>query len=413
MAVSSPTIGSLVQGTSEPTPAPPTDTPRPPDTPTPAPTPTLISPPGAAPSGPVGAASPPPMLPSLASTAPTTPSVPNGSPSPSSPGPASAATTSPAATPAPERVRVAVAAQGANVRREPGTTGAVLRSLPNGAELVVVGPDRTAEGQAWRNVRSPDGSEGWIVGAAVETVATPVPSPAAPPPTPIGTPSAEMQATAAVVGPVATEPVAVVTAGVTAGATPEGTGTPVAPSTATPLPTATAMPTAVPERARIATGSQGANLRAEPGTDGRLVKPLREGAELTVIGPNREVAGQVWRNVRDAAGDEGWVVGEAVTSLSPPATPPPTAAPPSDAPAQSPSGAAPSSAVEAPEDGVAETPPAPEDPATPCRTGQIKGDAASGLYYLPDHPEYAATRDRVRCFDAEARAGASGFLPAP
>ena len=27
--------------------------------------------------------------------------------------------------------------------------------------------------------------------------------------------------------------------------------------------------------------------------------------------------------------------------------------------------------------------------ATPCRPGQLKGDFPSGLYYPPDHPDYA------------------------
>ncbi|MDP8921685.1 MAG: hypothetical protein M3O34_02270, partial [Chloroflexota bacterium] len=57
--------------------------------------------------------------------------------------------------------------------------------------------------------------------------------------------------------------------------------------------------------------------------------------------------------------------------------------------------------------------PMPDEPAAPCRPGQVKGDATSGLYYVPDHPEYAAVRERVRCFDAESRARASGFLAAP
>ena len=49
--------------------------------------------------------------------------------------------------------------------------------------------------------------------------------------------------------------------------------------------------------------------------------------------------------------------------------------------------------------------------ATPCRPGQIKGHAATGVYYPVDHPEYAGLRERVRCFDDVTRARASGFLP--
>ena len=52
-----------------------------------------------------------------------------------------------------------------------------------------------------------------------------------------------------------------------------------------------------------------------------------------------------------------------------------------------------------------------ERAATPCRPGQLKGDAATGIVYSVDHPEYAGLRQRVRCFDDAIRARASGFRP--
>jgi len=42
---------------------------------------------------------------------------------------------------------------------------------------------------------------------------------------------------------------------------------------------------------------------------------------------------------------------------------------------------------------------------------QIKGDAATGTFYLPDHADYAGLRLRVRCFDSQNQARASGFSP--
>ena len=65
---------------------------------------------------------------------------------------------------------------------------------------------------------------------------------------------------------------------------------------ASPTPTPAASPTpttAGPERVRVAgTGNQGLNLRQEPGPQGRIVRALRDGTELTIVGPDREVDGQ-------------------------------------------------------------------------------------------------------------------------
>ncbi len=156
-----------------------------------------------------------------------------------------------------------------------------------------------------------------------------------------------------------------------------------APPTATPDPaTPTIAPASVPaasptpasNRVRvIGTEGQGANLRQEPNPAARVLRGLREGAALTLIGPDREVDGRTWRNVRDDDGTGGWVTAEVLQIALP--TPTPTAA----------------------------------DLAAPCRVGQLKGDATTAIYYPPDHSQYRALKERVRCFDSESQARAAGF----
>jgi hypothetical protein len=81
-----------------------------------------------------------------------------------------------------------------------------------------------------------------------------------------------------------------------------------------PSPAAAVAPPAPtgPARVRVAnTEGQGANMRAEPGQSGERVKTVREGAELDIAGPDREVEGAPWRNVRDPSdGASGWILGE-------------------------------------------------------------------------------------------------------
>jgi hypothetical protein len=52
--------------------------------------------------------------------------------------------------------------QGVRFRQRPSTQGQVLRSLAEGTILEVVGPDADADGMAWRNVREPGGTVGWV-----------------------------------------------------------------------------------------------------------------------------------------------------------------------------------------------------------------------------------------------------------
>jgi hypothetical protein len=80
-------------------------------------------------------------------------------------------TASPVAGPSPAptgaaspRARIVGAGQeGVNLRAEPGTSGARLKGLFDGAELELLGHEVQADGRTWRDVRDPtDRSEGWV-----------------------------------------------------------------------------------------------------------------------------------------------------------------------------------------------------------------------------------------------------------
>ena len=121
-----------------------------------------------------------------------------------------------------------------------------------------------------------------------------------------------------------------------------GTAAPAAGTAASPGPTGGAVPRGT-ERVRVANSEgQGANLRAEPSASAARVKTAREGTELDVVGPNREVDGRTWRNVRDPAdGASGWIVAELLATLPPgaaAASPAPAAASPAPAGAAAPAG---------------------------------------------------------------------------
>ena len=70
----------------------------------------------------------------------------------------------PAQPSGPDRVQVAgTERQGVNVRAAPSAHAASVKLAPEGAVLEVVGPDRTADGRTWRNIRDPaDGAHGWV-----------------------------------------------------------------------------------------------------------------------------------------------------------------------------------------------------------------------------------------------------------
>lgn len=58
---------------------------------------------------------------------------------------------------------------GARLRAQPGNAGQIITVIPEYTPLVVVGPDRIVDGIAWRNVRAPNGAEGWIAASFVTT----------------------------------------------------------------------------------------------------------------------------------------------------------------------------------------------------------------------------------------------------
>ena len=57
---------------------------------------------------------------------------------------------------------------GVNMRERPGAAGPVIKSLPAGTVLQVVGADQQMDGMAWKNVRDDTGSTGWIAAEFLE-----------------------------------------------------------------------------------------------------------------------------------------------------------------------------------------------------------------------------------------------------
>jgi hypothetical protein len=53
--------------------------------------------------------------------------------------------------------------EGVRLRRDPSTTGKVIRELPAHAELTIVAGPVTADGYTWWNVSLADGTTGWLV----------------------------------------------------------------------------------------------------------------------------------------------------------------------------------------------------------------------------------------------------------
>lgn len=53
-------------------------------------------------------------------------------------------------------------AAGLFLRKAPSRTAEVIKTLPDGTTLQVVGANKTVEDVVWRNVRDSDGNEGWV-----------------------------------------------------------------------------------------------------------------------------------------------------------------------------------------------------------------------------------------------------------
>jgi hypothetical protein len=129
--------------------------------------------PAAKPSGPIGVAPPPPsvgpspgLLPpggggTVIGAAPT--AAPNAPPSPT------AVAQNPDADSNAQKVKVKESdGTSVNLRDKPGTTGAIVKSIPEGTVLDVIGEDRQMDGKAWKNVKDETGATGWMAAELLE-----------------------------------------------------------------------------------------------------------------------------------------------------------------------------------------------------------------------------------------------------
>jgi hypothetical protein len=62
---------------------------------------------------------------------------------------------------------VVVTSSGLRLRAQPLTTGALITGLTTGTRLEVLGDPVTADGYTWLEVRTPNGSQGWVVAPGV------------------------------------------------------------------------------------------------------------------------------------------------------------------------------------------------------------------------------------------------------
>jgi len=86
--------------------------------------------------------------------------------------PTHTSTVTPTPTP-PAAVVIGTGGQGAMLRDEP--RGAIIGFLAEGDSLLIISGPEEADGDAWWQVRTADGKEGWIVGGILATL-TPTPS---------------------------------------------------------------------------------------------------------------------------------------------------------------------------------------------------------------------------------------------
>lgn len=164
---------------------------------------------------------------------------------------------------------------GANLRTDPARTAQSIVIVPEGDMLDVVGPDRTADGITWKNVRDRLGNTGWMSAGF------------------LGPPGS--QSTVPTRAPVTRAPTApakpTVAAKPTAPAKPAATGTRAPESQPTAAPKAQAPPPAGlavqanVSRPTIASGSQGLHVRVTNG--GNPVSGARVVAVVVDQGANR------------------------------------------------------------------------------------------------------------------------------
>jgi len=207
--------------------------------------------------------------------------------------PTAATSLAPAVSPTPQSIgqRLQVArtgGEGANMRREPGQAGERIKIVTDGNLVDIIGADQTIDGTVWRNVRDLQGDTGWIA--------------------------------ASLLAPEGSVPAASSAGSSLNPSSSAGTGSSAPAATAA----AASSSSAAAGRAQVGnTGGQGANVRSEPGSGGRILKTLGEGAAIEVLGPEREIDGVVWRQVRDSAGVTGWIIRGAVAPAGSVPTPAP------------------------------------------------------------------------------------------
>ena len=83
---------------------------------------------------------------------------------------------------------------------------------------------------------------------------------------------------------------------------------------ATPLPTMT-MTIQIEQVQVSGTGSAGLYMRKEASRTAEIVRTLPDGTILQIVGANKTNGDLVWRNVRDADGNEGWVAAAFVQTI--------------------------------------------------------------------------------------------------
>jgi hypothetical protein len=102
------------------------------------------------------------------------------------------------------------------------------------------------------------------------------------------------------------------------------------PSVPASQPTVTPQPTSEPVvlRARVVnTGGVGALVRVEPSVNAPNVGLVREDGIVTLLGPEETVQAQVWRQVQDDQGNQGWIRADYLSQIEQ-TTPLPLAPPP-------------------------------------------------------------------------------------
>ncbi len=197
------------------------------------------------------------------------------------------------------------AVDGLNLRSDAKSTATLIKTLPLGTHLILIGPKFGPDAQSitWQNVKADDGQSGWV---STEFITTTQPTTATP--TPI---------------PSATTPAASIT--------PSATTTTPAPAT-TPGPTA-ATPSG-PTTDVWATDIL--NLRAQPNKTANVIATIALNQHLIAIGSKSgpDADGISWQNVKTDNGLTGWVAAQYLTTTKPgtattpqPGTPPPTVTP--------------------------------------------------------------------------------------